>query len=205
MKRLFPTSLALLLVMGSLSNLFAAAFCPRMLGRDCCLAKTTNNPHGTHCHQHVQSMTMHAIAEETMSMNGVEIHGGMAMAEDSMSTSDGDMTGMTMAGPDAPPSNRASDETFVAFNSQELASENKVDLPMDACPHCASHSGMQNAPVSSVSVPNRSDKDPGSVLLPVSRFLSQRAMSSSQIGLPREHAPPGNLVPRYILIGVFLI
>jgi hypothetical protein len=106
---------------------------------------------------------------------------------------------------DIPPRSLISDEIPSASATEESTSANKVDLPIEACTHCMSHSGLQNAPISSVSPPEQSSKDPGSVLSPVSRFPAQPAMTLSQIGLPREHAPPGSTAPRYILISVFLI
>ena len=186
MKRLFPTSLALLLVMGSLGHVFAAAFCPRMLGHDCCLTTMASDPHSTRSHQRMHGMAMDAMADESMAMNG------------------SDMPGMTMDDADVPPSTLASDEIPVASTSEESVPANRVELPVDACIHCMSHSGIQNAPVSSVSVPDQSNKDLGSDLSPV-RFLAQPAMTVAQIGLPREHAPPVSSAPRYILISVFLI
>jgi hypothetical protein len=187
MKRLFPTSLALLLVIGSLGHVFAAAFCPRMLGHSCCLTKSASGPHSTQFHQPMHGMATDPMADESMSMNG------------------SDMPGMTMDDADVSPSTLASDESPVASTSEELAPANKVELPVDACTHCMSHSGIQNAPVSSVSVPDQSNKNLGSVLLPVSRFLAKPAMTLTQVGLPREHAPPGSSAPRYVLISVFLI
>jgi len=82
---------------------------------------------------------------------------------------------------------------------------NKVEKPVETCTHCLSHSGIFNAPISSVSVPDQSNKDLGSVPLPVSRFLVPAATMLAQIGPPRDHAPPGSSAPRYILINVFLI
>jgi hypothetical protein len=187
MKRLFPTSLALLLVMGSLGHVFAAGFCPRMPGHDCCLTTTASDPHSTQSHQHMHGMAMEPMADESMSMNG------------------SDMPGMTMDDADVLPSTLAGDEIPMASTSEELAQANKVELPVDACTHCMNHSGIQNAPISSVSVPDQSNKDLGSVLSPVSRFLARPAVTSAQIGLPREHAPPVSSAPRYILISVFLI
>ena len=187
MKRLFPTSLALLLVMGSLGHVFAAAFCPRMLGHDCCLTTTASDPHRPRSHQHVHGMAMDPMAAESMPMDADE------------------MPGMTLDDADVSSSTLASDEIPLASTSEELAQANKVELPVDACTHCMSHSGIQNAPVSSVSVPDQTNKNLGSVPLPVSRFLAQPAMTLAQIGLPREHAPPGSSAPRYILISVFLI
>ena len=129
----------------------------------------------------------------------------MDMADESMSMNVSDMPSMAIDDTEALTATLASGEIPIAANSEELASANKVDMPSDACTHCASHSGIQNAPVSSVSVPDESNKDLGSVLLPVSRFIPQPAMTRAQIGLPREHAPPGSSAPRHILISVFLI
>src|SRR5258708_1592780 len=129
MKRLYPTSLALLLVMGSLGNVFAAVFCPRMFGHCCCLTKTASGPHRSQSHQHIRGMAMDAMADERMPMDT------------------GDMTGRTMDDADIPPA-LASDEICPASTTEELASANRVALPIDACTHCVSHSGLQNAPVS---------------------------------------------------------
>jgi hypothetical protein len=135
----------------------------------------------------MQGMAMDAMADESMSMNG------------------SDMSAMAMDDADVTPSIVASDEISVASTSEEVAQANKVDLPSDACTHCLSHSGLQNAPVSSVSVPDQPNKDFSSATLAVSRFLARPAAPFARIGLPREHAPPGSSVPRHILINVFLI
>lgn len=186
MKRLFPSSLALLLVMGSLGHVLAAAFCPRMLGHDCCLAKTSSNLNPAQSHQHMHSMAMDGMTAESMSMDG-----------------DG-MPDMVMDDGDVPPLSSIDDATKLS-NSEELVPTNKLELPIGACTHCMSHSGVPNAPISSVSVADQSDKDFASVSMPVSRFLIRPSMTLAQIGLPRDHAPPATNGPRYILISVFLI
>jgi hypothetical protein len=78
----------------------------------------------------------------------------------------------------------------------EEALANSFDQPVQSCAHCLGHSGNINAPISSVSVPNQSNKDIGPVPLPGSSFLARRSITVAQIGLPREHAPPGNSAPR---------
>lgn len=173
--------------MGSLGHVFAAAFCPRMFGHDCCLTTTASDPHSTQSHQHMHGLAMDPMADESTPMDA------------------DDMPGMTMDDADVSVSTLASDEIPLDSTSEELAPANKVELPVDACTHCMSHSGIQNAPVSSVSVPDQSNKGLGTVLLPVSRFVARPAMTLAQLGLPREHAPPGSSAPRYILINVFLI
>ena len=187
MKRLFPTSLALLLVMGSLGHVFAAAFCHRVPGHDCCLKKTASVPHGTQSHQHMQGMAMDAVANESTRMNG------------------SDRRGMMVDDGSVPPSPLAVNDLTLLSTPEESIPGNKLELPLDVCTHCLSHSGTQSAPVSSVSVSDRSNKDLGSVSLPVSRFLAKSAMTLAQIGLSRQHAPPCNCAPRHILLSVFLI
>lgn len=192
MKRLFPTSLAFLLVMGSLGHVFAAAFCPRMLGHDCCAPKTSSSQHPSQSPQH-----MHGMAMDGNAMDG--------MANESMSMVGSDMEGMMMDDADIPPSSFTIDDKTLLSTSDELVPANKLVLPNDGCTHCMSHSGIQNAPVSSLSAPDQSNKDIGSARLPVSRLLAPTAMRLARIGLPKEHAPPGSRAPLHILISVFLI
>ncbi len=185
MKRFLPTSLALLVVMASFGHMLAAAFCPRMPGHDCCLARVSSEAHPTQSHQHMHGMVMDSM-NESMPMDGAE------------------MQGMMMDDAAVPPSSSGIDEATQLASSVEVTT-NKLELPMEACIHCMSHSGVPNAPISSVSVADQSNKDPRSVPLPVSRFPVRSSMTLAQIGLPREHAPPGANAPRYILINVFLI
>ena len=156
-----------------------------MLGRDCCLTRESIDPHSSQVHQHMHGMAMEGMANESMPM-------------------DGDMQDMMTDDADVPTPSSIDDAVHVS-NSKELTPTDKLELPIDACTHCMSHSGVPNAPISSVSVADQSNKDFGSVPLPVSRFLARPSMTLAQIGLPREHAPPGTNAPRYILISVFLI
>jgi hypothetical protein len=195
MKRLFPTSLALLLVMSSLGHVFAAAFCPRILGRECCFGKTHSHLHSSSSSR--ENMAVHDMDMDGMSMDGMNMD-DMAMADasmDHMATNDMkiDVATVDMFIPVSPH----------AFTEEAVA--NKFDQPVGSCPHCLGHSGIVNAPASFVSVSDQSGKEIGSVLLAVPGCLIRPAISLAQIGLPREHAPPGKSAPRYILISVFLI
>ncbi len=195
MKRLFPTSLALLLVMSSFGHVLAAAFCPRALGRECCFAKTPSHMHSSSSSR--ENMAVHDMHMDGMSMDGMNMD-DMAMADasmDHMATNDMKIDAVTvdMFIPVSPP----------AFTEEAVA--NKFDQPVESCAHCLGHSGIVNAPVSFVSVSDQSGKEIGSVLLAVPRFLIRPAIALAQIGLPREHAPPGSSAPRHILISVFLI
>ncbi len=185
-KSFFPTSLALLLVMGSLGHAFAAAFCPGMLGHDCCLTKKSGQE-PSQSHQHMHGMAMDGMIDESMQIDSV------------------DMQNMMLEDENVQPSPAGIDEVTLLSSSEESVPANRLELPIEACTHCMTHSGAQNAPISSVSVPDQSNKDIDSVPLPVSRFFARPSITLAQIGLPREHAPPGNGAPRHIFLNVFLI
>jgi hypothetical protein len=132
-------------------------------------------------------MAMNSMAHETMEMDNSDMH-GMAM---------GDVT--------LQPASFAISDVSLLSTSQELAPANKLEVPIDACTHCMSHSGTQNAPVSSVTVGDQSYKNVGSAQLPITNLLAQPGITLAQLGLPREHAPPGSTAPRHLLINIFLI
>jgi hypothetical protein len=177
MKRFFSTSLALLLVMGSLGHAFAAAFCPGSLARECCAAKTSNQKHdSSSCHH---DMTAQAKPMDDMSMDD------MAMQATSVET------------PNLSP------QPIVDARVPADMPANKLEQPDQFCAHCWSHSGGSNAPASFVTVQDESRKAVDSAPLPVSSFRS--LTPARQNGSPREHAPPRTSVPRRILISVFLI
>jgi hypothetical protein len=186
MKRLFLSSLALLLVTSSVGQVFAAAFCPRASGHECCFAQTVS-------HTHISSSKHKNITVHHMHMDG--------MSMDAMN-----MDGMTMNDTTI---GEATVNISTPVSQPALLSEsgvgNRFDLPFESCSHCVGHSGVTNPPVSFVSVSGQSGKDLGFVRLPVSRFLVCPPLALAHVGLPREHAPPGISAPRHILISVFLI
>lgn len=193
MKRLFPASLALLLVMASLGHVLAAAFCPRVIGRECCFAKTTQHTH-SHSSSHVNQaahMHMDGMAMNRMNMDDIAM-GDTSMDHEVMADRVSDVA-VDLSIP------------FPRLAFTEEYSANRFDRPVQSCAHCLGHSGIVNAPISSASISDQSSRDLGSILLPVSRFLARPALTVAQIGLPREHAPPGSSTPRHILINVFLI
>ena len=176
MKRFFPNSLAVLLVMGSLGHVFAATLCPRSPGRECCFANTSNHTH--------DSLPSHQdIAEHCMPMDGMSMN-NMAMD---------DTVAAEVPNPFAPP----------VVDEEVLAS--RFEQPVESCAHCMIHSGLSNGPASFVTAPDESRKAVDSVPLPVSSFLASSLTTVSRNGSPREHAPPGPRAPRHILISVFLI
>jgi hypothetical protein len=195
MKRLIPTSLALLLVMASLGHVLAAAFCPRALGRECCFARSARHTHGSSSSH--EKMAVHNMHMDGMSMDGMDMD-NMPMNATSM-----DHMGMNDMEIDAATVDLSLPFSPPAFTEQTVA--NKLDLPVESCAHCLGHSGIANVPVSFVTGSNEFGKEIESVLLPASKFLNRPEIATAQIGLPGEHAPPGSSAPRHILISVFLI
>jgi hypothetical protein len=131
-----------------------------------------------------------------MAMDGMPMdHESMQGIQD-MSTMDGMVMGeMVTEDMSALPS---------SSNASAVTLDNAVQQPVESCPHCLSHSGLPNAPVSSMNVPDESRKTVDSAPLPASS-LTPAPITVSSNGLPREHAPPGTSAPRHILNNVFLI
>jgi hypothetical protein len=195
MKRFLLASLALMLIMSTSGQVFAAAFCPRASGHQCCFAQTVSHTHSSPPSH--ESMAAHDLHVDDMSMDDMNMD-NMAMAD--ASTDHMAMIDMTIGAATVDVSTPLLQPAF-----SEPGVANKFDQPFESCAHCVSHSGVSNAPVSFVSVSGQSGKDVGPVLLPVSRFLVRPPLTLAQVGIPKEHAPPGTSAPRHILISVFLI
>ena len=176
MKRFFPTTVALLLVMGSLGHVLAASLCPRSLGRECCFAKTSKPKHDSSCSH--PDMPMRLMSMDSMSMDDMVME---------------DTAPLEVPNPFAPP----------VVVEEVLA--NAFEQPAELCAHCLAHSGIPNTPASFVATQDESGKAVDSVPSPVSNFLAPSLNAISQHGSPREHAPPGTSAPRHVLISVFLI
>ena len=195
MKRFYPIGLALLLILSSFGGALAAALCPRALGRECCFAKTLS-------HTHISSPSHENMAVHDMHMDDQAMD-GMNMDDVAMDATSMDHPSMNEMIIDSPSVDMSIPFSLAAFS--EKAAAKKFEQPIESCTHCLNHSGTVNAPVSFVCVTDQSGKETGSVLVPVSRFLIRPAIAPAQIGLPREHAPPGMRTSRHILISVFLI
>lgn len=176
MKRFFPTTIALLLVMGSLGHVLAASLCPRSLGRECCFAKTSKPKHDSSCCH--PNMPMHLMSMGSMTMDDMVME---------------DTATVEVLNPFAPP---VVDEEVLA---------NAFEQPVESCAHCLAHSGVPNTPASFVATQDESGKAVDSVPSQVPSFLAPTLNTISQHGSPREHAPPGTNAPRHVLISVFLI
>lgn len=195
MKRLLLSSLALLLVMGSVGRVFAVAFCPRASGHECCFAQTVSpTPSSSSNHE---NMAVHHMHMDGMSMDG--------MGMDDMTTPDASMDHAAMCDTTMGAAIADMSKPFCPPVPNREIVANKFDPPLESCAHCVGHSGVPNAPVSFVSASGHSGKDVGFVRLPVSRFLVGSPLTLAQVGLPRVHSPPSTSVPRNILISVFLI
>jgi hypothetical protein len=181
----FLIALALLLIMSSLGHVFAAAFCPRMQGRECCFVKTMTHRENSSCSTH-EDKTMDGMPMDHMAMHGTH----------DMLTMDG-MVMDEMVADDISP--RSTNSVYAGLV------EDALEQPFEPCPHCLTHSGFANAPVSSMNVPDESRKAVDSVPLPTFRFPASPVITSASNRLPREHAPPGMSAPRNILNSVFLI
>lgn len=195
MKRLLLISLVLLLVTSSVGQVFAAAFCPRASGHECCFAQTVSNTHSSSSN-HEKTAAPHVHMD------------GMSMDDMSMgnrTTPDAPMCHVTMNDTTRGATIADMSEPVYPSVPNRDSGGNKFDQPSEACGHCVSHSGVANAPVSFVRGSGQSGKDIASVLSPVSRFLVRPPLTIAQVGLAREHAPPGTSVPRNILVSVFLI
>jgi hypothetical protein len=171
--------------MSSVGHVFAAAFCPRMQGRECCLAKTVRYAPESSC-----------IHEDT-AIDGAPMDDMIMHGMHDMST----MDGMVM---DETPTNDLS-APFSTRSFYAATLNDPLQQPVQPCPHCLSHSGLLNAPVSSVKAPDESRKAVDTAPLPASTFLTPSVITVPSNGLPEEHAPPGTSAPRHILNNVFLI
>jgi hypothetical protein len=175
MKRFFPTTIVLLLVMSSLGHVLAASLCPRSLGRECCLAKTSKHKHDSpSCHQ---DMPTHLMSMGSMTMDDMVMD-------------------------DTAPVEALNPYALPVVDEEVLA--NAFEQPVKSCPHCLAHSDIPNTPASFVATQDESGKAV-SVPSSVSSFLAPSLNAISQHGSPREHAPQGTSAPRHLLISVFLI
>jgi hypothetical protein len=169
------TFLILTFVLSAWGNVIAAAFCPRYASnRNCCIKQIVSQPT-----QPEQSSCHHEMT-------------GMAMGEMQMepetSDSQNDLSTQTS------PSSRASESSSV---------QDAVDLPIEQCLHCVSHS--QPTSGTAAIIPVDQSKQPGDIDSPVADSRFALASGSPSCITPSEHSPPGSALPRHILINVFRI
>jgi hypothetical protein len=163
------------LLFSAWGNVIAAAFCPRFaLNRDCCLK------------------------------------GGVRQAkpaEDSSSCHH-EMAGMKMDDMQMEPEAAPASDTTVQDPHAQLMSETSsdavvLDLPLEPCAHCLSHSQTTSGSVSIVAIdPSKRVGDTNS--LPANFAIGVTGAFADLI-VPTEHGPPGPSSPRHVMISVFRI
>src|SRR5712692_8815533 len=133
MKRFLLTSLALMLVMSTSGHVFAAAFCPRASGHECCFARTAGHTHSSSFnHENTAAHHMHV---DDMSMDDMNMN-DMAMVDASK-----DHIAMNDMKIDA-----ATVNVSIPFSAPHAsdAAVSKFDQPVEPCAHCVGHSGIAN-------------------------------------------------------------
>ena len=176
-RSVFTTLLLLTFLAGAWGNVIAAAFCPRYASNRSCSIK-----HIVHQPKQVDSPSSchHEMA-------GMEMD-GMQMETEAASDSQTDSTAQT---------------SEAQLTSDSSSDQVALDLPIEQCPHCWSHSQPTSGSVTTVAV------DPSKRLVETDSppaALSFVSLSAVQIFIiPSEHGPPGTALSRHVLINVFRI
>lgn len=168
--------LVIALLSSAWGNVIAAAFCPcSALNHDCIQHVAPQSKVGKH-----QSSCHEQMADMNM--------GDMQMEMDAAPNSESDAN---------------TQDSQIEFTSESSSDEEALDLPIQPCSHCLSHSQPTSGIVSVVAVdPSKRLVETNSppadfaVVLPYAFF--------SRIEF-RDHGPPGESPPRHILINVFRI
>lgn len=175
-KRFFSIPILILaFVLSAWGNVIAAAFCPRYASnRDCCVKPVASQP------RQVEKSSCHH------EMAGMEMD-DMQMETEAFSDSTTDSNA------------QASPAALTAKSSSDQVA---LDLPIERCAHCWSHSQPTSGTASVVPV------DPSRQLVenspPANSRFALRSVSPISI-TPSEHSPPGIALPRHVLINVFRI
>lgn len=163
------------LLFSAWGNVIAAAFCPRFAqNRDCCLKHPAQQPKPV---KH-ESSCHHEMA-------------GMEMGEMQMDTEaeyERDFTAQDLQ---------------VELPSAPSTEEVALDLPIEACAHCLSHSQPTSRTISVPAIdPSRRLVENNS--LPANIAIGLTASFADLIA-PSEHGPPRPSSPRHLVINVFRI
>jgi hypothetical protein len=185
-KRSFSTVLLILAFLFSAwSNVIGAAFCPRYLHRACCATVSVKQSKPIvvppSCHRHEMA--------------------GMEMDDAEMSP---DMQAQSGESPDVEGDpDQTSQTSQVESNSYSSGNPVAFDLPVETCGHCWLHSQPVSGSAAVVAV------DPSKRMIDTDASLTNcalvlRCALPVRVG-PSEHGPPGNSIPRHVLINVFRI
>jgi uncharacterized protein involved in copper resistance len=163
------------LVFSAWGNVMAAAFCPRFeLNHDCCLKRGTQRSEQA---KH-ESSCHHEMA-------GMEMD-DMQMETEASST----------------PDTRAQN-SHAQLPSESSSDEVALDLPIEQCAHCCTHSQTTSGTVSLVAI------DPAKGLVENDSLPANFAVGLTPVFadliIHSEHGPPGPASPRHIIINVFRI
>ena len=156
------------------SNVIGASFCPRYGSNGLCSSKhVVSKPRADH-----QLSCHHEMADMEMD--------DMRMETETSSGSNNDSSAQTYS-------------AELGSSSDQVA----LDLPVEECPHCWSHSQPTSGSASLVTT----DSSKQSVVTNLPRADLSFASPSTSLNSfkPSEHGPPGNSSPRHVLIGVFRI
>lgn len=171
------TLVASALLLSASANVIAAAFCPRFAShRDCCLVQIPLSKqivNQASCHHETTGMKMTGMA------------------------GDGEMK--SSSEPAAKPSEGSQPNPA----RDAFSDEGALDLPIQACTHCVTHSQPASGTADVISV------DPSKRLLengaPPVVLRAPTAAAFSIAITPSEHGPPGQSLPRHVLINIFRI
>jgi hypothetical protein len=180
-KRTFSiTFVVVAFLFSSWSNVIAAAFCPRYTSSRNCHVQQRQIKQVEH-----KSSCQHEMPDMKM--------GDMQMDESNMGSEAASQTSDDSI-PKGPPVKIATDSA-----SEQLA----IDFPTEPCGHCWMHSQPTSGTATIVAV------DPSRRLVetnapPVNLVVALPSAFAVPI-VPLEHGPPGNSLPRHVLISVFRI
>jgi hypothetical protein len=101
------------------------------------------------------------------------------------------------------PPDISTQDSPMELTSESSSEQVALDLPIDPCPHCVSHSQTTSGTVSVVAIdPSKRLVETNS--LPAS-FSIDLTHAFADLIVPSEHSPPGPSSPRHVLINVFRI
>ncbi|MDX6445623.1 MAG: hypothetical protein QOH71_2697 [Blastocatellia bacterium] len=177
--------LTLAFLFSAWGNVIGAAFCPRYLHRVCCATDSVKQSKPVvvqpSCHHHEMA--------------------GMEMDDAERSP---DMQAQSGESPDIEGDPEQTSETSQVESGSD-ASGNPVafDLPVETCGHCWVHSQPASGSANVVAV------DPSKRIIDTDALSTNDALvlrSALPVRVePSEHGPPGNSIPRHVLINVFQI
>ena len=178
-RRISILILLFVFLLSAWGNVIGAAFCPRYLAQNCFAHKTKRAKQAEH-----ESCT-HGIAVTEMGdmrMEDMQMDNDSAPKAEVKSVAEAQPTGLV---------------------TQSSTPRIVIERPEETCGHCWMHSQPASGAATLVAV------DPSTRLIdtnaPPAECAVALAHDFSVSIAPQEHGPPGNLLPRHVLINVFRI